>query len=121
VSYGRHAYAAQLHSIESLLERGSNSGGFMRRLLGPSPGSLIRKLRRKYADRFADDDDEGLTLEDAQSQLESATLLALKLMKDGSYQVDFSDEGLMNDGISECLKPVIDAVKPAGGDKTASP
>lgn len=36
-------------------------------------------------------------------------------MKDGSYQVECSDEGLMTDEISDCLKPVIRAVKAAGG------
>ena len=37
-------------------------------------------------------------------------------MKDGSYQVECSDEGLMTDDISACLQPVIDAVKAAGDD-----
>lgn len=52
-------------------------------------------------------------------QLEDAKSLALKLMKDGSYQVEFSDEGLMTDDICECLKPVIQAVKAAGGDEAS--
>lgn len=51
--------------------------------------------------------------------LEDAKSLALKLMKDGSYQVECSDEGLMTDEICECLKPVIRAVKTAGGDAAA--
>lgn len=51
--------------------------------------------------------------------LEKAKSLALKLMKDGSYQVECSDEGLMADDISDCLKPVIRAVKAAGGDEAA--
>jgi hypothetical protein len=49
-------------------------------------------------------------------RLADAKSLALKLMKKGSYQVECSDEGLMTDDISECLKPVIRAVKSAGGD-----
>jgi len=49
--------------------------------------------------------------------LADAKSLALKLMKDGSYQVECSDEGLMTDEISQCLKPVIRAVKAAGGDE----
>jgi hypothetical protein len=49
--------------------------------------------------------------------LADAKSLALKLMKDGSYQVECSDEGLMTDDISECLKPVIQAVKAAGGSE----
>jgi hypothetical protein len=47
--------------------------------------------------------------------LEDAKSLAITLMKDGSYQVECSDEGLMSDDISECLRPVIQAVKKAGG------
>lgn len=47
--------------------------------------------------------------------LEHAKSLAITLMKDGSYQVECSDEGLMSDDISECLCPVIQAVKKAGG------
>ena len=51
--------------------------------------------------------------------LEDAKSLALKLMKDGSYQVESSDEGLMTDEMSDCLKPVIRAVKAVGGDQAA--
>jgi hypothetical protein len=40
-------------------------------------------------------------------------------MKDGSYQVESSDEGLMTDEISDCLKPVIRAVKVDGGAEAA--
>lgn len=49
--------------------------------------------------------------------LADAKLLALKLMKNGSYQVECSDEGLMTDEISQCLDPVIRAVKAADGDE----
>jgi hypothetical protein len=49
--------------------------------------------------------------------LEDAKSLALKLMKSGSYQVECSDEGLMADDIYQCLKPVIQAVKAAGGSE----
>lgn len=51
--------------------------------------------------------------------LEDAKSLALKLTKDGSYQVESSDEGLMTDDINDCLKPVIRAVKAVGGDQAA--
>jgi hypothetical protein len=51
--------------------------------------------------------------------LADAKWLALKLMKDGSYQVECSDEGLMTDDICQCLKPVIQAVKAAGGGGAA--
>jgi len=42
--------------------------------------------------------------------------LAIGLMKDGSYQVECSDEGLMTDDIEDCLNPVIRAVRSEGGD-----
>ena len=51
------------------------------------------------------------------SHLADAKSLAIKLMKNASYQVECSDEGLMTDEISQCLKPVIRAVKAAGGDE----
>ncbi len=60
---------------------------------------------------------KGLILLVEQGQLEEAKGLALKLMKDGSYQVECSDEGMMSDDIEECLKPVIRAVKAAGGNE----
>jgi hypothetical protein len=47
--------------------------------------------------------------------LDDAKSLALKLMRDGSYQVECSDEGLMTDDIEDCLRPVIRAVKTSGG------
>jgi hypothetical protein len=47
--------------------------------------------------------------------LEDAKSLALQLMAMGSYQVECSDEGLMADDIEDCLRPVIRAVKTAGG------
>ena len=60
---------------------------------------------------------KGLSLLVELGHLADAKSLALKLMKDGSYQVECSDEGLMTDEISQCLKPVIRAVKAAGGDE----
>lgn len=60
---------------------------------------------------------KGLSLLVELGHLADAKSLALKLMKDGSYQVECSDEGLMTDDISQCLKPVIRAVKAAGGDE----
>ena len=44
-------------------------------------------------------------------QLRLAMELALELMKDGSHQVEMSDEGLMTDDIEACLRVVIDAFK----------
>ena len=62
---------------------------------------------------------KGLSLLVELGHLADAKSLALKLMKDGSYQVECSDEGLMTDDICQCLKPVIQAVKAAGGGEAA--
>ena len=40
-------------------------------------------------------------------------------MKAGGYQVESSDEGLMTDEISDCLRPVIRAVNADRGDEAA--
>lgn len=66
-----------------------------------------------------DDVRKGLSLLVKLGRLAEAKSLALKLMKDGSYQVECSDEGMMSDDICECLKPVIQAVKAAGGVEAA--
>ncbi|MCS7470032.1 hypothetical protein NZK35_25590 [Stieleria sp. ICT_E10.1] len=50
-------------------------------------------------------------------ELEEAKRLSIELMKRGSYQVACSDEGLMSYEIEDCLKPVIKAVKRAGGEQ----
>ena len=54
----------------------------------------------------------------ALGQLRPAMELSLELMKNGSYQVEMSDEGMMSDEIEECLKVVIYALRkcdlPAG-------
>ncbi len=44
-------------------------------------------------------------------QLRLAMELSLELMKQGSYQVEMSDEGLMTDDIEECLQVVVQALK----------
>jgi hypothetical protein len=62
---------------------------------------------------------KGLSLLVGLGRLADAKSLALKLMKSGSYQVECSDEGLMSDDIEQCLKPVIRAVKAAGGGEAA--
>ena len=43
--------------------------------------------------------------------LREAMALSLGLMKQGSYQVEMSDEGLMTDDIEACLRVVINALK----------
>jgi hypothetical protein len=44
-------------------------------------------------------------------QLRSAMQLALELMKQGSYQVEMSDEGMMTADIEDCLSVVLKAVE----------
>ncbi len=49
-------------------------------------------------------------------KIEEVKALALKLMRKGSYQIECSDEGLMQEDIENCLRPVISAVAAASGD-----
>jgi uncharacterized Zn finger protein len=44
-------------------------------------------------------------------QLRPAMELSLELMKEGSYQVEMSDEGLMTDDIEPCLRVVLKALR----------
>ena len=44
-------------------------------------------------------------------QLRPAMELSLELMKEASYQVEMSDEGLMTEDIEECLRVVLKALK----------
>jgi predicted HTH domain antitoxin len=44
-------------------------------------------------------------------ELDLAMELSLELMKQGSYQVEMSDEGLMTQDIEECLRVVLQALK----------
>jgi hypothetical protein len=49
--------------------------------------------------------------------LEEAKALALKLMEKGSFQIECSDEGLMQEEIEDCLRPVIAAVAKSSGGR----
>ena len=62
---------------------------------------------------------KGLSLLLELGYFSDAKSLAIKLMIDGSFQVECSDEGLMTDDTSECLKPVARAVRAACGDEAA--
>ena len=48
-------------------------------------------------------------------KIEEAKALAVKLMRKGSYQIECSDEGLMQEQIENCLRPVISAVAASSG------
>jgi uncharacterized Zn finger protein len=47
----------------------------------------------------------------ASGKLRPAMQLSLELMKQGSHQVEMSDEGLMTDDIEDCLSVVLQALK----------
>jgi hypothetical protein len=51
--------------------------------------------------------------------IDEAKNVALKLMDQGSYQVECSDEGLMHEEIENCLRPVIAAARSSGGREWA--
>jgi hypothetical protein len=51
--------------------------------------------------------------------IDEAKDVALKLMDKGSCQVECSDEGLMQEEIESCLRPVIAAAKSSGGREWA--
>ena len=50
----------------------------------------------------------------ASGQLQPAMQLSLDLMKQGSYQVEMSDEGMMTDVIEDCLGVVLKALMKSG-------
>jgi hypothetical protein len=50
----------------------------------------------------------------ASGQVRLAMQLALELMKQGSQQVEMSDEGLMTEDIEDCLRVVLEALPKSG-------
>ena len=54
-------------------------------------------------------------------QLPLAMQLALELMKDGSRQVEMSDEGMMTEDIEDCLAAVFQALKNSRSSRNRSP
>jgi hypothetical protein len=94
----------------------------------PAPTELIAATRRAIGDATDFDERDMNTNFDydyeayeevkrnlgrliASGQLQQAMQLSLELMKDGSYQVEMSDEGLMTHDIEDCLSVVLEAVK----------
>ena len=49
-------------------------------------------------------------------RLEEAKALALTLIQKGSFQIECSDEGMMQEPIEDCLQSVISAVAESSGD-----
>jgi uncharacterized Zn finger protein len=119
--------------IDVLVEFAKEDHGTFRRLaarfeLKATPEELVEATRQAIAD--ATDFDERFlnsnfdydydAYEEVKSnlgrlidlgQLQAAMKLSLELMKDGSYQVEMSDERLMADDIEECLAVVIESLK----------
>jgi hypothetical protein len=119
--------------VEVLLELAQADRGILRQLnarfdVAAAPDELVAATRQAIADATDFDerdsnsnfdyDDEAYRevkrnlsrLIDA-GQLRLAMQLALELMKQGSYQVEMSDEGLMTADIEDCLNVVLKALK----------
>jgi hypothetical protein len=92
-----------------------------------APGELEAATRQAIADATAFDERDinrnfdydyeaygevkrNLSRLTASGELRPAMRLALELMKQGSYQVEMSDEGLMTDDIENCLNVVLKAL-----------
>jgi uncharacterized Zn finger protein len=119
--------------VAALLELAEADRGVLRQLTArfavvPAPDELVAATRRAIADatdfdqrdinRNFDYDDaaygevqRNLGHLIASGQLRPAMQLALELMKQGSYQVEMSDEGLMTADIEACLSVVHKALK----------
>ncbi len=118
--------------VAILLELAQADRGILRQLtarldVAAAPGELVAATRQAIAD--ATDFDEryinrnfdydeaaygevkrnlGRLIESG--QLRPAMQLALELMKQGSYQVEMSDEGMMTQDIEDCLSVVLKAL-----------
>ena len=119
--------------VNALLELAQEDRGVLRQLtarfeVAAEPDELVAATRQAIAD--ASDFDErdinrnfdydyeayeevkrNLGRLIASGQLRSAMQLSLELMKDGSYQVEMSDEGLMTGDIEDCLSVVLKPLK----------
>jgi hypothetical protein len=115
--------------VDALIELAQADRGGLRQLnarfdVAASPEELVALTRQAISDATAFDERDinrnfaydyeayaevkrnlGRLIASGQSRL--AMQLALELMKQGSYQVEMSDEGLMTDDIEDCLKVVI--------------
>ena len=119
--------------VDALLELAQADRGVLRQLtarfdVAAAPDELVAATRQAIADATAFDerdinrnfdyDYEAYgevkrnlgRLIDA-GQLRPAMQLALGLMKQGSYQVEMSDEGLMTQDLEDCLSVVLKALK----------
>ncbi len=119
--------------VDVLVELAEADRGVLRQLtarfaVATAPEELVTATRRAIADatdfdereinRNFDYDDEAygevkrnLGRLIGTGQFQQSMALALELMKQGSYQVEMSDEGLMTDDIEDCLKVVLEALR----------
>jgi hypothetical protein len=119
--------------VDVLLELAQADRAVLRQLtarfdVAAAPDELVAATRQAIADatdfderdinRNFDYDDEAyhevkrnLSRLIDSGQLHLAMQLALELMKQGSYQVEMSDEGMMTEDIEQCLSVVITALK----------
>ncbi len=115
--------------VDVLLQLAQADSGLLRQLtsrfdVAAAPDELVAATRKAIAD--ATDFDERDTNHNfdydyeayrevkrnlgrliASGQLQPAMQLSLELMKQGSYQVEMSDEGLMTEDIEDCLSVVL--------------
>ena len=119
--------------VDAMVELADNDRAVLRELQmrfdnDGSTEQLIRATRQAIVDATAVDESRinynfdydcgayetikrNLTLLTEQRKLESAMELSLELMKQGSYQVESSDEGLMTGEIENCIRVVINELK----------
>jgi hypothetical protein len=119
--------------VDTLLELAQADRGVLRQLtarfdVAAAPDELVAATRQAIADATAFDRRDinrnfaydyaayqevkrNLGRLIGSGQLQLAMRLALELMKQGSYQVEMSDEGLMTQDIEDCLDVVLKALE----------
>jgi hypothetical protein len=119
--------------VNVLLELAQEDRGVLRQLtarfdVAAAPKELVAATRQAIADATDFDEREinrnfdydyeaysevkrNLARLIASGNLGEAMKLSLELMKQGSYQVEMSDEGMMTDDIEECLSVVLKGLK----------
>ena len=119
--------------VDTLLELAQAERGVLRQLtarfaVAAAPDELVTATHQAIADATAFDERDinrnfaydyaaygevkrNLGRLIGSGQLQPAMRLALELMKQGSYQVEMSDEGLMTQDIEDCLGVVLKALE----------
>src|SRR5262245_32006860 len=119
--------------VDTLLDLAQADRGVLRQLstrfdVAAAPDELVAATRQAIADATAFDRRDinrnfaydyeaygevkrNLSRLIGSGQLRPAMRLALELMKQGSYQVEMSDEGLMTQDIEDCLDVVLQALE----------